>query len=102
MTFILFAGCISAHVAIVYGSTYHPTMSTMIVEIYEALKDAGASEDKAIHAAEAVASSHTVTKIDLLALERQMMLIQSEQKLMKWMIGFNLAFTMAMLWKIFS
>jgi len=28
--------------------------------------------------------------------------VRAEMKLMRWMIGFNLAFTMAMLWKIFN
>ncbi len=86
-----------------FGSeTIIADMSTMVVEVYEALKAAGAPEDKAIQAAEAVASSHTATKSDIMLLEKQMMLIQSEQRLMKWMIGFNLGFTMAVLWKVFG
>jgi len=59
----------------------------MTVEVYEALKAAGAPEDKAIQAAEAVASSQSATKSDILMLEKQIMLVQSEQKLMKWMLG---------------
>ncbi len=62
-------------------------MSTMTIEVYEALKAAGAPEDKAIQAAEAVASSQSATKSDILMLEKQIMLVQSEQKLMKWMLG---------------
>jgi len=37
-------------------------MSTMIVEVYEALKAAGAPEEKAIRAAEAVSESQTASK----------------------------------------
>jgi len=59
----------------------------MIVEVYEALKAAGAPEDKAIQAAEAVASSQSATKSDILMLEKQIILVQSEQKLMKWMLA---------------
>jgi len=59
----------------------------MTVEAYEALKAAGAPEDKAIQAAEAVASSQSATKSDILMLEKQIILVQSEQKLMKWMLG---------------
>jgi len=59
----------------------------MTIEVYEALKAAGAPEDKAIQAAEAVASSQSATKSDILMLEKQIMLVQSEQKLMKWMLG---------------
>ncbi|MDX8389197.1 MAG: hypothetical protein R8M38_01770 [Mariprofundaceae bacterium] len=57
-------------------------MSTMTVEVYEALKDAGASEQKAIQAAEAVATSQSSPKIDIRMLEKKMLLFQSDQRLM--------------------
>ena len=66
-------------------------MSTMISEIYDALKEAGASEEKARKAAEAVATY-----------ENRFARIESDLALVKWMIGFNLAMTVAILWKIFS
>ena len=66
-------------------------MSTMISEVYEAFLDAGASERKAKAAAEALANyENRFSKIDANLL------------LVKWMVGFNLAFTMAILWKVFS
>ena len=66
-------------------------MSTMISEVYEAFLDAGASESKAKAAAEALANyENRFSKIDANLL------------LVKWMVGFNLAFTMAILWKVFS
>ena len=66
-------------------------MSTMITVIYEAFVDAGASESKAKAAAEALANYESrFSKLDANLL------------LVKWMIGFNLAFTMAILWKVFS
>ena len=66
-------------------------MSTMISEVYEALKDAGASDDKSKAAAQALADY-----------ENRFASLEAGQLLLKWMIGFNLAFTMAILWRIFQ
>ena len=66
-------------------------MSTMISEIYDALKEAGASEEKARKAAEAVVTY-----------ENRFARIESDLSVVKWMIGFNLAMTVAVLWKVFS
>ena len=66
-------------------------MATMISEVYDALKDAGASEDKARKAAEAIA-----------AYEGRFAKTESDLKLLQWMVGFNIAMTTAVLWKVFS
>ena len=66
-------------------------MSTMISEVYDALKEAGASDEKAKAAAQALANY-----------ENRFAKIDTDLVLLKWMIGFNLAFTMAILWKLFS
>ena len=66
-------------------------MSTMISEVYDALKEAGASEEKARKAAEAVASY-----------ENRFTRIEGDLAVVKWMIGFNLAMTVAVLWKVFA
>lgn len=66
-------------------------MTTMISEVYEAFIDGGVSPEKAKKAAESIA------KYDSDIAE-----LKSGQRLLQWMVGFNLAFTMAMLWKIFS
>jgi hypothetical protein len=66
-------------------------MSTMISEVYDALKEAGASEEKARKAAEAIASY-----------ENRFARIETDLTLLKWMVGFNLAFTVAVLWKVFA
>jgi hypothetical protein len=63
----------------------------MISEVYDALKEAGASEEKARKAAEAIASY-----------ENRFARIESDLALLKWMIGFNLAMTVAILWKVFT
>ena len=64
-------------------------MSTMISEVYDALKEAGASEDKARKAAVA-------------SYENRFARIESDLAVVKWMIGFNLAMTVAVLWKVFT
>jgi hypothetical protein len=73
-------------------------MSTMISEVYDALKEAGASEEKARKAAEAIAS----TENRFSRVEGELIAIRGEQNLLRWMIGFNLAMTIAILWKVFS
>ena len=79
-------------------------MSEMITEVYEALKEAGVSESKAFKADEAI---QQLNKEDHLHFVQEQMLkyqlySEIEFKLLKWMVGFNLAFTMAMLWKVFA
>jgi len=66
-------------------------MSTMISEVYDALKDAGASEEKARKAAEAIA-----------AYENRFNRIEQDLAIVKWMLGFVLAMVTAILWKVFT
>jgi len=66
-------------------------MTTMVYEIYDALKEAGASDEKAQKAAEAVANH-----------ELRFAKFEGEMMLLKWMLGFNLAFTCAILWRVFT
>ena len=61
-------------------------MTTMITELYDALKDAGAGEDKARRAAETVA-----------AYENRFAKIEADLGILKWMVGFNLAATVALI-----
>ncbi len=70
----------------------------MISEVYDALKEAGASEEKARKAAEAIAG----TEARFSRIEGELIAMRGEINLLRWMIGFNLAMTMAILWKIFS
>ena len=65
-------------------------MSTMISEVYDAFTAAGAPEDKAKAAAEAVAHHDRDTS----EIKASLMLIKS-------MLGFNLSFTLALIWKMF-
>jgi hypothetical protein len=57
----------------------------MITELYDALKDAGAAEEKARKAAETVA-----------AYENRFAKIDTDLAILKWMVGFNLAGTAAL------
>ena len=66
-------------------------MSTMISEVYDALKEAGAGEEKARAAAEAIAGY-----------ENRFAKIDQDLAVIKWMAGFNLVLTTAVLWKVFS
>ena len=63
----------------------------IIEEIYDAFIEAGASEDKARAAARAMTNHETrISKIE------------SDINLLKWMSGFNLAMTVAILFRVFS
>jgi len=66
-------------------------MSTMIFEVYDALKEAGATEDKAKKAAEALA-----------AYENRFNKVESDLNLLKWMVGFNVALSVGILLKLFG
>jgi hypothetical protein len=73
-------------------------MSTMISEVYDALKEAGASEEKARKAAEAIAGyENRFAKID-----ERFTIMDGRLVLLQRMLGFNLAMTIAILWKVFS
>ena len=59
-------------------------MTTMIAEVYDAFKSAGAEEDKARAAATAIADY-----------QRDIADLRGDVRLIKWMVGFNLAFSLA-------
>ena len=62
----------------------------MIEELYDALIEAGASEAKARAAARAMTNYETRSSK-----------IESDINLLKWMCGFNLAMTVAILFRVF-
>ncbi len=64
-------------------------MTTMIAEVYDALLAAGSPEDKARKAAEAIAGYEN----RFAAIEQRLAKIEGDLKLLTWMIGFNLAAT---------
>ena len=64
-------------------------MTTMIAEVYDAFKSAGAEEDKALAAATAIADY-----------QKDIAELRGDVKLIKWIVGFNLAFSVTMLFLI--
>ncbi len=60
-------------------------------EVYDALLSAGSDEVKAREAAKSVAQYDG----DIAEIKASMLLV-------KWMLGFNLAFTIAMIWRVFT
>ena len=72
-------------------------MSTMISEVYDAFIAAGAPEDKARKAAEALANyDQRFDKV-----EREILRTQAELILLKWMVGFVIALDVAILIRVF-
>ena len=72
-------------------------MSTMVAEVYDALRDAGASEDKARKAAEAMAgidSQHQDIRHEFTAL-------RGEFNTVKWMLATNMTLVLLVLGKLF-
>ena len=65
-------------------------MAFMMGNLYDALRSAGADDDKARKAAEEVAG-----------FENRIGGLASDVALLKWMVGFNLALTVAVVGKLF-
>ena len=85
-------------------------MPLMLSELYDALLDAGASEEKARKAAEAAAVVDTrfaaletrMTQLDgrMTALEGRMQVLESRMTMLTWMVGLNLTLTLGVLWRM--
>jgi hypothetical protein len=65
-------------------------MSTMEAEVFDACRAAGVPDDKAMAAAQALKRRDT-----------RVSAVESDVVLLKWMVGFNLVLTMAVLLKLF-
>jgi hypothetical protein len=72
-------------------------MSTIVTEIYDALREAGASEEKARKAAEVVASYETKHN----DIRQEFALVRGEFNTVKWMLATNLTLTLLVLGKLF-
>jgi hypothetical protein len=82
-------------------------MATMISEVYDALLEAGASEEKARKAAEAIAAydqRFVSLETRLITLDGKVETFRAELKgempWIKWMLGTNLVLTLGVLWKL--
>ncbi len=72
-------------------------MNIMMAELYDALINAGAGEEKARDAATAVAGWESRFN----SLDGKINHLEGKVNLLQWMVGFNLALTTAILWQIF-
>ena len=70
----------------------------MIEELYDALREAGASEEKVRAAARAMAGYED----RFAGLERKLTAVDGRVSLLQWMVGFNLALTVAVVFRVFS
>lgn len=76
-------------------------MTTMINELYDALRKAGVDEDIARKAAQAVLGAEDKDKLVTKDhLQAQLAEVKGEITLIKWMLGFNLAVSTAVLFKL--
>jgi len=72
-------------------------VATMISEVYDAFLAAGALEEKARKAAEAMSNyDQRFDKLDL-----EIVKVQAEQILLRWMVGFGIAMNIAILIRVF-
>ena len=69
----------------------------MISEVYDAFLASGTPEDKARKAAEALANYDQ--RFD--GIEREILKVQAETGLLKWMVGFVIALDIAVLIRVF-
>jgi hypothetical protein len=75
-------------------------MARMIAEVYDALKSAGADEDKARAAATAVAESDrdiADLRLEMSGVRSEMAEIRGDVRLLKWMVGFTMALVLGVL-----
>lgn len=82
-------------------------MATMISEVYDALLEAGASEEKARKAAEAVAAYDQrfgTLETRLAGLDGKLETLRADLKgemaWVKWMLGTNIVVTLGVLWRL--
>jgi hypothetical protein len=68
-------------------------MTIMIEEVYTAFKDAGVSDEKAKNAAKALSEY----KEEFQEIKREIVEIKGTQRLLQWMMGFQLALMTAVL-----
>ena len=69
-------------------------MSVLIIEVYEAFLAAGVPEEKAKAAAKASSDDQTATKSDIIKLDKELAIV-------KWMLGIIIAGIVALLIKTF-
>lgn len=77
-------------------------MSTMLGEVYEAFRDMGAAEDKALKAAGVLGKRDDELTRAVTDIKLDIASVKGEQVVHRWMLGFILATNVAMLFKLFG
>jgi hypothetical protein len=108
------ADCLIQALSVLIMSVRRPLMSTMLVELYDALKEAGASEEKARAAAESLVIGHDrlerieehtvkIPKIedDIARLDKELAVVKAQTDLLKWMNGIVLPGVLALIIETF-
>lgn len=72
-------------------------MALMVGSLYDALKSAGVDDEKARRAAEEVAGYDS----QIGQLDRKVTILDGRVNLLQWMVGTNIALTIAILWRVF-
>ena len=105
---------LSPHLMIARAPIILSVMTTMLIELYDALREAGASDEKARAAAESlVLDRHRLERIeeqtsklpkiegDIARLDRELAVVKAQIDLLKWMNGIVIAGVMALIIKTF-
>ncbi|GAB1392510.1 hypothetical protein MASR1M60_06730 [Rhodocyclaceae bacterium] len=78
------------------------TITFDTLKFAERLKAGGVPDAQAKAEAEALAAALAEAMDQQIATKRDIDKVDARLNLVQWMIGFNLAFTMAVLWKVFG
>jgi hypothetical protein len=73
----------------------------MITEVYTAFKKAGVPEEDALRAAEALSNVQTASKVDIAHVREDMVKLEKELIVIKWMVGLVLSGIIALILKTF-
>jgi hypothetical protein len=76
-------------------------MSIMITEVYTAFKKAGVPEEDAVRAAEALSNVQTATKADISLVRSDIVKLEKELLITKWMVGLILIGIIVLILKTF-
>ena len=84
--------------ALMIHNEYPVRMAMMLSRTYEALKAAGAPDDKAREAAEEIAGFEN----RLISIDNRLSRLEAQFSMLQWMVGITLAATLAVLWRVFA
>ncbi len=81
-----------------FYDAYPVRMAMMLSKTYEALKAAGAPDDKAREAAEEIAGFEN----RLISIDNRLSRLEAQFSMLQWMVGITMAATLAVLWRVFA